>query len=136
MSDKTEIVNPIAEQAKLAAAQALVTKAEDKVAEIMPKLIPTLKLYFPDALAEFREPTDEEIANAVAFKGEDTVAFSNDNDGASWYINERVVPLVKQLAIANNKDEQVDVLFALLYEQEHYKLLPTTEKKKKMADLF
>ena len=124
MSDKP-IVNPIAAQADKAAEKALIEKVDTIITVRIKDLLPTLASLFAAALNEKREPTPEEIAAAIEVRGgEESGAFSNDNDGQAWYVRERLLPLVTVMAAGEDKKSQVALLRAYLFDQEFIKHLP------------
>lgn len=131
-ADKTEIVNPIAKQAELAAEAALREKVDKIITGRIDSLLPVLGECFAAALDEHREPTVEEIADAIKLRGgEEAMAFSNDNKGQAWYIPNKIVPLVAVMAAGEDVEGQIALLRAYLFDQEYKLQLP-----KKQADKY
>lgn len=132
---KTEILNPIAVQAEQAAMDALREKVDQNVTVKMESILESLGDVFAAPINENREPTPEEIASAITYRGgEDAMAFSNDNKGQAWYVPNRLVPLVLVMIPGDGIEAQIALLRAHIFDQDFLKALPKDKADKLLAE--
>jgi len=139
MSKKQEADNPIAASLKIAKEHklnAIRDSVNKKVTEVIKELKPKLREMFPEAYAEFRTPTEEEIQRLIEERsGDEPTEFSNDNDGQDWYVRNRLVPLFDIMANAKTELERVKLLRNYLFEERYVKELPVEDADEYLASL-